>query len=237
MQNLRGCRLSLQSTNGRHSFYAGLLCLDIRRLYLEAYLYAYYTPGVAAVIAADKIAAEHKAEADKIVTMPSNTMPATTTERNLDIVRDILTIAGLEGVRGRTDIVTVPGLKGRLSTHIMKYKAVPHQWMSANTHLRKNSDAWGKIRKILGVAVSLSKFESWTQTADTRFIQDTYAWLFGDYTWKHTYTPAVAAFIAADKFAAEHKAEADKIAAGGGGGVTDRKSKEGTQRGVYCQVP
>ena len=42
--------------------------------------------------------------------MPSNTMPATTTERNLDIVRGILTIAGLEGIRGRTDVVTVAGL-------------------------------------------------------------------------------------------------------------------------------
>ena len=99
-------------------------------------------------------------------------------QHNLDIVRDILTIAGLEGIRGRTDIVTVAGLQGRLSTRIMKYKAVPHQWMSANTHLRENSDEWGEIRKILGVAVSLSKFESWTQTADTHFMQDTYAWLF-----------------------------------------------------------
>ena len=27
-------------------------------------------------------------------------------------------------------------------------------------------------------------------------MQDTYAWLFADYTWEHTYTPAVAAFIA-----------------------------------------
>ena len=147
-------------------------------------------------------------------------MPATTTERNLvrernlDIIRDILTIAGLEGVRGRTDIVTVPGLKGRLSAHIMKYKDTPHQWMSANSHLWKNDD--GKICKILGVAVSLSR----ARTADNHSLQDCYAWIFGDYTWKHTYTPAVAAFIAADKFAAEHKAEADKIAGGGGGGVT-----------------
>ena len=135
-------------------------------------------------------------------------------ERNLDIIRDILTIAGLEGVRGRTDIVTVPGLKGRLSAHIMKYKDTPHQWMSANSHLWKNDD--GKICKILGVAISLSR----ARTADNHSLQDCYAWIFGDYTWKHTYTPAVAAFIAADKFAAEHKAEADKIAAGGGGGVT-----------------
>ena len=98
--------------------------------------------------------------------MPSNTMPATTTERNLvrernlDIIRDIFTIAGLEGVRGRTDIVTVPGLKGRLSAHIMKYKDTPHQWMSANSHLWKNDD--GKICKILGAAVSLSR----ARTAD-----------------------------------------------------------------------
>ena len=55
-------------------------------------------------------------------------------KRNLDIVRDILTIAGLEGIRGRTDVVTVAGTKGRLSTQIMQYKDVPHQWMSANTH-------------------------------------------------------------------------------------------------------
>ena len=87
--------------------------------------------------------------------------PATTTEHNLDIVRDILTITGLEGVGGRTDVVTVAGLKGRLSTHIMKYKDVPHQWMSANTHLWKNSD--GKIRKILGAAVSHAR----ALTADT----------------------------------------------------------------------
>ena len=135
-------------------------------------------------------------------------------ERNLDIIRDILTIAGLEGVRGRTDIVTVPGLKGRLSAHIMKYKDTPHQWMSANSHLWKNDD--GKICKILGVAISLSR----ARTADNHSLQDCYAWIFGDYTWKHTYTPAVAAFIAAEKFAAEHKAEANKIAGGGGGGVT-----------------
>jgi hypothetical protein len=51
-------------------------------------------------------------------------------------------------------------------------------------------------------------------------MQDCYAWIFGDYTWKHTYTSAVAVVIAADKFAAEHKAEADKIAAAAGGGVT-----------------
>ena len=69
------------------------------------------------------------------------------------IVCGILTTAGLEGIRGRTDVVTVAGTKGRLSTQIMQYKDVPRQWMSANTHLWKNSD--GKIRKILGVAVGL----------------------------------------------------------------------------------
>ena len=36
--------------------------------------------------------------------------PVTTTEHNLDIVCGILTIAGLEGIRGRTDVVTVAGL-------------------------------------------------------------------------------------------------------------------------------
>ena len=137
-------------------------------------------------------------------------------QHNLDIVRDILTIAGLEGIRGRTDVVAVAGLKGRLSTLIMKYKDIPHQWMSANIHLWKNSDEAGKIRKILGVAVSLSR----ARTAATHSMQDTYASLFADYTWKHTYTPGVAAVIAADKIAAEHKAEADKIADAGGGGVT-----------------
>ena len=76
-------------------------------------------------------------------------------KRNLDIVRDILTIAGLEGIRGRTDVVTVAGTKGRLSTQIMQSRDVPRQWMSANTHLWENSD--GKIDKILGVAVSLSR--------------------------------------------------------------------------------
>ena len=50
-------------------------------------------------------------------------------------------------------------------------------------------------------------------------MKDCYAWIFGDYTWKHTYTPDVAAVIAADKFAAEHKAEADKIVAAAGGGL------------------
>ena len=40
-------------------------------------------------------------------------------KHNLDIVRDILTIAGLEGIRERTDVVTVAGTKGRLSTQIM----------------------------------------------------------------------------------------------------------------------
>ena len=45
-------------------------------------------------------------------------------QHNLDIVRDILTIAGLEGIRGRTDVVTVAGTKGRLSTQIMQYKDV-----------------------------------------------------------------------------------------------------------------
>ena len=49
-------------------------------------------------------------------------------KHNLDIVRDILTIAGLEGIRGRTGVVTVAGTKGRLSTQIMQYKDVPHQW-------------------------------------------------------------------------------------------------------------
>ena len=39
----------------------------------------------------------------------------------------------------------------------MQYKDVPRQWMSANTHLWENSD--GKIDKILGVAVSLSRAE------------------------------------------------------------------------------
>ena len=76
-------------------------------------------------------------------------------KRNLDIVRDILTIAGLEGIRGRTDVVTVAGTKGRLSTQIMQSRDVPRQWMSAHTHLWENSD--GKIDKILGVAVSLSR--------------------------------------------------------------------------------
>ena len=90
-------------------------------------------------------------------------------KHNLDIVRDILTIAGLEGIRGRTDVVTVAGLKGRLSTQIMEYKDLPHQWMSANTHLWENSD--GKIDKILGVAVSLSRAEM----AHTHSMQDTYA--------------------------------------------------------------
>jgi len=71
--------------------------------------------------------------------------------------------------------------------------------------------------KILGVAViSLSR----ARTAATHSMQDTYAWIFGDYSWKRTYTPAVAAFIAADKIAAEHKAEADKIADAAAGGVT-----------------
>ena len=83
--------------------------------------------------------------------------------------------------------MTVAGTKGRLSTQIMQYKDVPRQWMSANAHLCD-----GKIRKILGVAVSLSRAEM----AHTHSMQDTYAWLFADYTWKHTYTPAVAAFIA-----------------------------------------
>ena len=99
-------------------------------------------------------------------------------KHNLDIAHDILTIVGLEGIRhrGRTDIVTVAGTKGRLSTQIMQYKDVPHQWMSANTHLWKNGD--GKIRKILGVAVSLSR----AKMADHHSTQDTYAWLFADYT-------------------------------------------------------
>ena len=74
--------------------------------------------------------------------------------------------------------------------------------MSANTHLWKNSDEAGKIRKILGVAVSLVR----AQTADTHSMQNCYAWLFADYTWKHTYTLVVAAVIAAEKIAAEHKA-------------------------------
>ena len=138
-------------------------------------------------------------------------------QHNLDIVRDILTIAGLGGIRGRTGVVAVAGLQGRLSTLIMKYKDIPHQWMSANIHLWKNSDEAGKIRKILGVAISLSR----ARTAATHSMQDTYASLFADYTWKHTYTPGVAAVIAADKIAAEHKAEADKIAAAAAGvGVT-----------------
>ena len=89
----------------------------------------------------------------------------------------------------------------------MKYKDVPHQWVSANTQLGKKSDDGKTIDTRLGVAVSLSR----AQMADTHSMQDCYAWLFGDYTWKHTYTPVVAAVIAADKFAAEHKAEADKI--------------------------
>ena len=114
-------------------------------------------------------------------------------KRNLDIVRDILTIAGLEGIRGRTDVVTVAGTKGRLSTQIMQSRDVPRQWMSANTHLWENSD--GKIDKILGVAVSLSR----AKMAHTHSMQDTYAWLFADYTWKHTYTPAVAAILAKEQ--------------------------------------
>ena len=80
----------------------------------------------------------------------------------------------------------------------MQYKDVPHQWMSANTHLLKNSDA-KQIRKILGVVVSLSR----AKMAHTHSMQDTYAWLFADYTWKHTYTPAVAAFLAKEQITAE----------------------------------
>ena len=41
--------------------------------------------------------------------------------------------------------------------------------------------------------------------AHTHSMQDTctYAWLFADYTWKHTYTPAVAAFLAKEQITAE----------------------------------
>ena len=76
------------------------------------------------------------------------------------------------------------------STQIMQYTDVSRQWMSANAHLCD-----GKISKILGVAVSLSR----AKMAHTHSMQDTYAWLFADYTWKHAYTPAVSAFIAAEQ--------------------------------------
>ena len=150
----------------------------------------------------------HSVFARRMGTSSGPSVPsATTTEHNLDIVRDILTIAGLEGIRGRTDVVAVAGLPGRLSTYIMKYKELPHQWYLANIHLWKNSDA-KNISKIFGVAVSLSR----AGQPHTHPMADTYAWIFTDYTLKHTYTPAVAAVIAAEKLAAEHKAEADKKA-------------------------
>ena len=49
------------------------------------------------------------------------------------------------------------------------------------------------MSKIFGVAVSLSR----ARQPHTHPMADTYAWIFTDYTWKHTYTPAVAAVIAA----------------------------------------
>ena len=72
----------------------------------------------------------HAGKTGKPTSSPVKT-PKFIIKHNLDIVRDILTIAGLEGIRGRTDVVTVAGTKGRLSTQIMQSRDVPRQWMSA----------------------------------------------------------------------------------------------------------
>ena len=75
-------------------------------------------------------------------------------------------------------------------------------------------------------------------------MQDTYAWLFADYTWKHTYTPAVAAFLAKEQITAEAAAaeaaaaEAAEAAAAEAAAAEAATAEAATTTGIsQCQVP